>query len=105
MSTVLSFRLCRENRREANAQNILDQWREDGYSLRHTLTEAILRLENDQFQPRSQAIEEDLLETLQSILQKLRVDESADHSHRKQRISENFFASLKMSIKPGLKIS
>ena len=103
MSTVLSFRLCRENPREAKALNILCQWREDGYSLRHILTEAIFRLDNDQCPPRSEVIEDDFLEALQSLLQKLPDQKSIITSQPEYELNKQFIASVKMSVKPGLK--
>ena len=104
MSKVLSFRLCRENPREAKALTILSRWREDGYSLRHTLIEAILRLDNDQSQPGTRIIVDDLLETLKSMLQKLPDQISINPSIPEHELSQKFITSLKMSIKPPLKL-
>ena len=46
MSEVISFRLDRNNPREAQALTILLKGQEAGYSLRHILTEALLALES-----------------------------------------------------------
>jgi hypothetical protein len=45
MSEVISFRLDRNNPREAQALGVLKKGQEAGYSLRHVLTEALLALE------------------------------------------------------------
>ena len=45
MSQVVSFRLDRDNPREAQALLVLSTWQERGYSLRHILTEALIRLD------------------------------------------------------------
>ena len=44
MSEVISFRLSKENPREALAYEILKGWHEKGHSIRHTITEALLKL-------------------------------------------------------------
>ncbi len=46
MSEVISFRLDSRNPREADALGALTRRQEQGYSLRHILTEALLRLES-----------------------------------------------------------
>jgi len=47
MSEVISFRLDKENLREAKALMILHEWRKNGYSLRQTITEALVSLDRD----------------------------------------------------------
>lgn len=44
MSKVFSFRLNPKNQREAEALAILKDWLAQGYSIRHTVTEALLNL-------------------------------------------------------------
>ena len=44
MSEVISLRLSKENPREALAYEILKGWHEKGHSIRHTITEALLKL-------------------------------------------------------------
>ena len=47
MSEVICFRLDRDNPREAQALQVLAAWQEAGFSRRHVLTEALLRLDGD----------------------------------------------------------
>ena len=44
MSRVTSFRLSKENPREAKAYEVLRAWRLKGHSARHTITKALLRI-------------------------------------------------------------
>ncbi|MFC2055056.1 hypothetical protein ACFLV7_12300 [Chloroflexota bacterium] len=43
MSKVYSFRLDADNPREAQAREVIDVWVSQGYSLRHILTDALIR--------------------------------------------------------------
>ena len=45
MSKVISFRLNPDNPREAEALSVLEKWQNQGFSTRHTITEAIIKLE------------------------------------------------------------
>ena len=45
MSKVYSFRLSNDNPREVQAREVIDAWVSKGYSLRHVMTEALLKLE------------------------------------------------------------
>lgn len=47
MSRVISFRLCRDNPREAQALEMLQQRQEQGFSTRQILLEALLSLSSD----------------------------------------------------------
>ena len=42
MSKVYSFRLSDDNPREAQAREVIEVWVEEGYSMRHIITEALL---------------------------------------------------------------
>lgn len=43
MNKVYSVCLSDENLREAHAREVIDVWISKGYSLRHTITEALIR--------------------------------------------------------------
>ena len=60
MSEVISFRLNPENSREAKALDTLKMWREEGYTLRHKITEAILRLDQDQLPFQQKKLDDEL---------------------------------------------
>lgn len=47
MSKVFSFRLREDNPREVQAQDVIEAWISEGYSLRHILTEALLQYDNN----------------------------------------------------------
>ena len=47
MSEVISFRLNKDNLRESKALLILQEWKAKGYSILQTLTEALLKLEQN----------------------------------------------------------
>jgi hypothetical protein len=76
MSEVISFRLDRNNPREAQALGVLKKGQEAGYSLRHVLTEALLALEASAEE--EQAVAQALLEVagrlgqIQSALEQFR---------------------------------
>ncbi len=71
MSEVISFRLDTENPREARAQKVLTVWQEEGYSIRHTITEALLTLEDPRTDPFAIIDMEELNETLNQVSQML----------------------------------
>ena len=47
MSEVISFRLDKGNLREAKALLILQEWRTKGYSVRQTITKALVSLDQN----------------------------------------------------------
>jgi len=51
MSDVISFRLNKENQREAKALEVLNAWIEKGFSTRHILTMALLELDHPGSEP------------------------------------------------------
>ena len=104
MSKVLSFRLCEENPREAKALDILKKWREDGYSLRHKITDAILKLDDDQAPPQQNIIDDVFLDQLKQIIQALPDQNLINPSTSENALSHQFMSSLKMSVKPGVSI-
>ena len=51
MSEVISFRLNKENPREERAIKVLEAKREDGYSIRHIITDAYLKMDSYESEP------------------------------------------------------
>ena len=110
MSEVISFRLDRENPREAQALAVLTKGQEAGYSLRHILTEALLALEAaaEEEQAVAQALTEvaGRLEHIQSAVERLqRMDRAtvkSDEVPDRAALVESFVASVKSAAKPGL---
>lgn len=59
MSEVISFRLNKDDLREANALLVLQEWRTRGYSIRQTIAEALNKLDQNGVEPDSTAVEPD----------------------------------------------
>jgi hypothetical protein len=73
MSQVVSFRLSKENPREAKAYEILNAWRANGYSMRHTITQALLTLDGPQAEPETRAEFDELSDNVRQVRQLLAV--------------------------------
>ena len=111
MSEVISFRLDRNNPREAQALAVLKKGQEAGYSLRHVLTEALLALEAaaEEEQAVAQALTEvaGRLEQIQSALERLRPMDvttalpQTGHSPQAD-LAESFVLAVKSTAKPGI---
>ena len=107
MSKVISFRLNPENPRDARALAVLQDWLSQGYSTRHTLTEALLMLDSGKSQPPDNETLNDLSHQIQALLAK--VEKGATHkimyddASSKQELSDGFVSSILKATKPGLK--
>ncbi len=111
MSEVISFRLDRNNPREAQALDVLKKGQEAGYSLRHILTEALLALEAaaEEEQAVVVAISEVVgrLAQVQSVLEHIQhiglspVQPQAGKPEQ-EILAESFVLSVKSAAKPGL---
>jgi hypothetical protein len=113
MSEVISFRLDRNNPREAQALGVLKKGQEAGYSLRHVLTEALLALEA------AAEDEQAVIITLTELTQKL-VDlktaldhfqgmdvlrvRKAGEASSETILADSFLLSVKEAAQPGLKL-
>jgi DNA-directed RNA polymerase beta subunit len=112
MSEVISFRLNRDNLREAQALEILETWCLKGYGLRYVITEALLKL-ND---PGPDSVHDNPIPELSAVLNQVnqlleqigngryplypRQDENIPQSG----LAESFVLSIKKAAKPGIKI-
>lgn len=111
MSEVISFRLNKDNLREAQALLILQDWRAKGYNFRQTITEALIKLEAAQEeQPTIQFNDlNDALYRVNQLLEKLGNRDSSqnmktDRYRGNSRLSDQFIVSIKKSAKNGMKI-
>jgi hypothetical protein len=111
MSEVISFRLDRDNPREAQALAVLRRGQEAGYSVRHILTEALLALEAAAEEERAVATAltevAGRLEQVQSVLERFqRMDlapvQRQDGQPEGAALSEAFVVSVKGAARPGL---
>ncbi len=66
MSEVINFRLDKNNPREAQAREMIEVWVKQGYSLQHILTEALLRLKNQEDIVRQSQLG-DIIETIERL--------------------------------------
>ncbi|MGD2159365.1 MAG: hypothetical protein PVG14_05880 [Anaerolineales bacterium] len=111
MSKVISFRLDKDNPRESRALGVLLARREQGYSVRHVITNALLiwdEIDQDRF---GMLEMDELKRTLSEVslllnrieregnIQTVREDDQPTNIE----LSEAFIASVKNAAKPGYK--
>ena len=104
MSKVISFRLNPENPREAEALTILESWISQGFSTRHTLTEALLMLDSRNSRPLDNEAFKDLSHQIKELI--LRVEMSSIQNIEtmpKPSLSDGFVSSIVKAAKPGLR--
>ncbi len=110
MSGIISFRLNINNPREEQALKVLKAWYEHGYSIRYTVTEALLRLNEHNPELISHSLDglneiltriSDFLREVEDVrvISVLQKQEFSSNSN----LSDKFFASAKRSIKPGMR--
>jgi hypothetical protein len=107
MSQVISFRLDRNNPREAQALYVLTKWREEGYSLRHMLTEALIAVEKG-----GKKRDDEKLAQLMSAVQEIAVmlegyqgmppPARQPVAPKKPTLSEDFVSAIKTNAKRGI---
>ena len=107
MSKVISFRLNPDNHREAEALTILDNWLSQGFSTRHTLTEALLNLYTRNCSAPKDDVLTDLSDQITSLLESIERGfpalESVSKVTLKTELSDGFVSSIIKTTKPGLK--
>ncbi len=114
MSEVISFRLDRDNPREARAREVLRAWYAQGYSVRYVLTEALLSLEESQQQDQESTFAlDEVNRTLHQVMQLLERMQNGryvaaaardDDQQPKAALTETFVASVRSAAKPGMKL-
>ncbi len=112
MSEVISFRLDKSNKREADAFEILEAWCSKGFSVRHVMTEALLKLGDPGLESSQNPTNPDLnivLTKVNILLDQIenrglptinKPEGEIVHSS----LAENFVSSVKMAVKPGMRI-
>ena len=108
MSKVISFRLNSDNPREAQALTILYDWLSQGFSTRHTLTEALLSLsfDNNELSQKQDLINlaikmEELLNNFEAVISQSGYQKRSS----KGDLSDIFKTALIQAVRPGLKIN
>ncbi len=118
MSKVVSFRLDEENPEEQQALAILEAWQQRGYSTREIMTWALMALEGaaisspgKQEENPKETINElrGVLSQAQEFLEALRDMQSMPDtvqvpSQPKPVLSEQFMASVRKAVRPGLSL-
>lgn len=112
MSEVISFRLDKINPREAKALEVLNAWIEKGFSTRHILTTALLELKHPGSNLEFSQGDRDWGSVLNQIGQLLEFVETvkANPTSRQEPtldqvvLHESFLASIKLGVKPGIKL-
>jgi hypothetical protein len=98
MSEVVSFRLNKDNPREAQARAVLKAWVDKGYGIRYVLTEALLAYQNSQ---RDVDIRElsMKLEEISNLLRQNGTPSKQEDSNN--MLSDSFMASIRKTAKSG----
>jgi hypothetical protein len=101
MSEVISFRLEKNNPREAQARAALKAWVDKGYSVRHVLTEALLAYQDSH---RDMDIHElsSKLDQIRTMLLQNGVSPPLDEEQIE--LSDRFMASIKKAAKSGVSL-
>ena len=99
MSKVFSFRLDENNPREAQAEEVIKAWVSQGYSLRHVITEALLRLDS---KDKGQYDLSLILEGLREVINVQKHIPETD-SINIQQLPSGFIEAMRKTVKSGLK--
>jgi hypothetical protein len=108
MSEVISFRLDPKNPREAEALKVLARRQEQGDSVRHILTEALLKLDRADVEVDIQTQMGEILSAIHRVgnqiehLQKSGVQHRGSPSEKQVGLSNAFLLSVKSAAKPGI---
>ena len=111
MSEVICFRLDSANPREAKALEVLATWQEAGFSRRHVLTEALLRLDDDgddNSDADTLAALTEVLSQVQDLLENMQNGHYVSASSQPEEpeveaLAESFLASVRQAARPGLR--
>jgi hypothetical protein len=112
MSEVISFRLDATNPREARALEIMNAWVVQGYSARFILTNALIALNPPGSEPIKNEDGRDMelvLNQIGLLLEILKARETnlgirQDPDGEPSILQENFLASIRQAVKPGIKL-
>jgi hypothetical protein len=111
MSRVIGFRLDENNQREAQALFVLRLWQEKGYSTRHILTEALIKLDRSDGDGREDSQIDEVLIVLNQVREQLEhIHQSGLRPNRPSReetaaLSEAFLGSVRQAAQPGIQLN
>ena len=111
MSEVFSFRLNKDNSREARALKALKRWQEEGYKTRFIVTEALLLLDDsDKIELKVVVLAElnEKLSHLSRIFNQIEYKKTKglltlNPAFTDTELSNSFLISIKETAKPGRK--
>ena len=107
MSKVISFRLDPNNQRESYALAVLQERLSQGFSTRHTLTEALLNLDSDKSQAANNGAMNDLSQQIKELLENIQMGSSGvipcGKVSSQEKLSDGFVSSILKTAKPGLR--
>jgi hypothetical protein len=112
MSEVISFRLSNENPREIRALEVLNRLRVEGQSIRLIITEALLKLDDQQTPKPEQTywVEvSDKLNCISEMIEKLGIERPQEFIPENKdlpdpTLSDSFVASIIKSVIPGIEL-
>jgi hypothetical protein len=99
MREVISFRLSKDNPREAQARAVLKVWVDKGYGVRHVLTEALLVYQGSKKDMDIQELSVKLDE-IRKLLQQNSTPTNLNESE--VALSDRFLTSIRKGAKPGI---
>jgi hypothetical protein len=101
MSKVYSFRLDKNNPREAQAREVIEAWGKKGYSLRCFLTDVLVDFSRQEKKDDEMEI---LLSHLRSLIYKLDTETSIELENQAQsNLSASFLDALRKNAKTGVR--
>jgi hypothetical protein len=111
MSTVFSFRLDPKNPREARAMKVIRDRKQNGFSVREIIVEALLKYPQDKESKNNDQIDivnerlTELIDLVQIIKGSRSIaKEEGGEEHSPPGLSEQFLGAIKMTARSGLKI-
>ena len=102
MSKVFSFRLSEDNPREIQAMEVMEVWISQGYPLRYILTEALIRLGNNDDSPEGVEWLLDRLATVLEGLENGKIQVISESEKVFPDLPSTFIESIMKSAKQGL---
>ena len=111
MSEVISFRMDKNNPREAHALDVLNTWIDKGFNTRFILTKALLELDHPDFDAEETRNDQgvdvvlDQIGRVLEIVKSLKVnptrEKHPDNEH--SGLNDGFIESIRQGIKPGIR--
>lgn len=102
MSHVISFRLSEDNPREAKALAVLRSWLDEGYSVRHVMTEALTSLAEASCVSPDEEVKARIETLLSHLLDRLPIEGIMASPEKQPPITLSFRSAISRSARYGL---